>query len=163
MSIYRHVTNKNDLLSLVADRYFNELSAPTDTSDWREYLQDWFAGLHTLMLKHPVLAHVMAEQPLEGPVAWKAAEHVIDVLVGHGFDPHTSGALFTTLLTFTIGFTLVRLGRTPSVESAAAHPTEEMRARYPHLTSGLTHYADWLSSSSFDLGVRTFIQAWSQH
>lgn len=159
MSIYRHVANKNDLLSLVADRYFSELTVPADTSDWQVYLREWFAQLHQLMLAHPVLAHVMAEQPLDGPVAWKAAEHLIDVMVGHGFDPYVAGELFTTLLTYTIGFTLVRLGRSPGVDGVAAHPTEEMRSRYPRLASGLTHYADWLSTGSFERGVRTFIQA----
>jgi AcrR family transcriptional regulator len=160
MSIYRHVANKNDLLSLVADRYFSELAVPADTSDWQIYLREWFAGLHQLMLAHPVLAHVMAEQPLDGPVAWKAAEHLIDVMVGHGFDPHDAGDLFTTLLTYTIGFTLVRLGRSPGVDSPAARPTEDLRSRYPHLASGLTHYADWLSTPSFERGIRTFIRAW---
>lgn len=161
MSIYRHVADKQALLSLAADRYFGELADPPDTSDWQGYLVEWFTRLHQLMLEHPVLAHVMAEQPLDGPVAWNAAEHLIEVLVGHGFDPDTAGDLFTTLLTYTIGFSLVRLGRPPAVDSAATRrPTADMRAQYPHLTSGFARYTEWLSPEAFERGVRTFIRAW---
>lgn len=162
MTIYRHVANKHDLLSLVADRYFDGLRVEADTGDWQRYLQEWFLALHYLMLEHPVLAHVMAEQPLDGPVAWKVADHVIGVLAGHGFEPKAAGDLFTTLLTFTIGFTLVRRARLPGGgDGIATKPTGQMRAEYPHLASGLSHYADWLGTSSFERGVRTFVEGWA--
>ena len=161
MAIYRHVEDKRDLLSLVADRYFRGLQVPTQTADWHRYLEDWFTALHALMLNHPVLAHVFADQPLEGAAAWEAADHVIEVLVEHEVAPEAAGELFATLLTYTIGFSLVRLGRPVDADGAAVQRSAASpRTDFPYLTSALGGYTAWLSTASFQQAVRGFIQVW---
>ncbi|PQM45370.1 TetR/AcrR family transcriptional regulator [Mycobacterium talmoniae] len=161
MTIYRHVADKRALLSQVADHYFDELRVPSVMADWQDYLGEWFDALHTLMLRRPVLAHVMAEQPLDGPVAWKAADHVIGVLADNRFTPAEAGELFTALLSYTIGFTQLRRGRSADDSSIQAADRDQLRAEFPHLAEAVESYGRWLSRPSFAHGVRLLIEAWT--
>jgi AcrR family transcriptional regulator len=156
MSIYRHVANKHDLLILVADRYLVELASPA-TEDWRRYLLELFTSLHEVIARHPVVAAVLLERPLDNPVGWKLGDRVFAVLLDAGIPAGPAGELFTTLLTFTIGFAVVRRNRTGAAEP---HPLEERRADYPSLAHGLPQHRSWLASSTFERSLRGFIDSW---
>jgi AcrR family transcriptional regulator len=160
MAIYRHVANKHALLSLVADRYLDELEEPADRSDWRAYLEQWFDALHELMLEQPVLSQVIVKQPLHGAVGWKLADHAFAVLEEHGFGPRAAGSVFTAGLTYTIGFSLVGLARESEPDPTVEEPSDEERAAFPHLASAIEHYAAWLGESTFQTGLRTLIRGW---
>lgn len=71
MSLYRHVANKDELLTFMLS------TAPdppptTDTSDWRGALEDWAAGLWDVYHRHPwVLQTASAGPPADpGQLAW---------------------------------------------------------------------------------------------
>ena len=158
MAIYRHVADKQELLNLVADRYFEELATPEGAAESPLYVQEWFVALHRLMTERPVLAHVMAAQPVGGAIAWRSADAVIGALVTCGLSPNEAGELFTALLTFTIGFTLVGAAR-DAERSAANDVVSRAHGRFPHLAGGLEHYYDWLGSPAFTRGISSLIHA----
>lgn len=71
MSLYRHVVNKDELLTFMLS------TAPdppptTDPSDWRGALSDWAAGLWDVYHRHPwVLQTAAAGPPADpGQLAW---------------------------------------------------------------------------------------------
>jgi AcrR family transcriptional regulator len=159
MAVYRHIESKQELLSLIGDRFLAELTRPVhDDEGWQRYLEQWFGALHALMLRRPLLAHAMADQPLSGPVAWRAADEAIGVLIEEGLDPGRAGEIFTSLLTYTIGFSLLRLGRSKKLTDPEAIPAGIELGDLPHLFQALRHYQDWLSTTSFEHGVRTFLR-----
>jgi len=158
MAIYRHVADKQELLSLVADRYFEELVTPDRAAESPLYVEEWFLALHRLMIDHPVLAHVMAAQPLDGAIAWRSADGVIGALVACGLSPNEAGELVTALLTFTIGFTLVGLAR-DAERSAAKDVISRAQGQFPHLAEGLEHYYDWLGRPAFTRSISSLIHA----
>lgn len=158
MAIYRHVTDKQELLSLVADRYFEELAAPERAAESSRYIEEWFVALYHLMIKRPVLAHVMATQSLGGVIAWRSADGVIGALVACGLSPNEAGELITALLTFTIGFTLVGLARDEE-RSATNDVISRAQGEFPHLAGGLQHYYNWLGEPAFTRGISALIEA----
>ncbi|WP_293045191.1 TetR/AcrR family transcriptional regulator [Mycobacterium sp.] len=158
MAIYRHVADKQELLSLVADRYFEELATPEQAPESPRYVEEWFVALHRLMIKRPVLAHVMAAQPLGGAVAWRKADSVIGTLVACGTSPNEAGELITALLTFTIGFTLVGLARDEE-RSATNDVISRAQGEFPHLAGGLKYYYNWLGEPAFARGISSLIEA----
>lgn len=71
MSLYRHVANKDELLTFMLSAATRQ--PPTlDLSDWRAALSDWAMGLWQLYHRHPwILQASVAGPPADpGQVAW---------------------------------------------------------------------------------------------
>src|SRR4051812_10977896 len=72
MSLYRHVANKDELLTFMLSTAPDPPPIPEDPSDWRGALSDWAAGLWDVYHRHPwVLQTAAAGPPLDpGQLAW---------------------------------------------------------------------------------------------
>jgi AcrR family transcriptional regulator len=72
MSLYRHVANKDELVTFMLSTAPGPPPAPTDRADWRGALTDWAAGLWDIYHRHPwVLAAAAAGPPADpGQLAW---------------------------------------------------------------------------------------------
>jgi AcrR family transcriptional regulator len=72
MSLYRHVANKDELLTFMLSTAPDPPPTPADPSDWRGALADWAAGLWDVYHRHPwVLQTAAAGPPLDpGQLAW---------------------------------------------------------------------------------------------
>jgi AcrR family transcriptional regulator len=72
MSLYRHVANKDELVTFMLATAPGPPPAPTDPTDWRGALTDWAAGLWDIYHRHPwVLAAAAAGPPADpGQLAW---------------------------------------------------------------------------------------------
>jgi AcrR family transcriptional regulator len=72
MSLYRHVANKDELVTFMLSTAPGPPPPPTDASDWRGALTDWAAGLWDIYHRHPwVLSAAAAGPPADpGQLAW---------------------------------------------------------------------------------------------
>jgi AcrR family transcriptional regulator len=72
MSLYRHVANKDELLTFMLSTAPDPPPNPDDPSDWRAALTDWAAGLWDVYHRHPwVLQTASAGPPADpGQLAW---------------------------------------------------------------------------------------------
>jgi AcrR family transcriptional regulator len=72
MSLYRHVANKDELLTFMLSTAPDPPPTPADPSDWRGALSNWAAGLWDVYHRHPwVLQTAAAGPPLDpGQLAW---------------------------------------------------------------------------------------------
>jgi AcrR family transcriptional regulator len=72
MSLYRHVANKDELVTFMLSTAPGPPPAPVDSSNWRAGLTDWATGLWNVYHQHPwVLAAAAAGPPADpGQVAW---------------------------------------------------------------------------------------------
>src|SRR5689334_7464548 len=72
MSLYRHVANKNELLTFMLSTAPDPPPKPEDPSNWRGALGDWAVGLWAVYHRHPwVLQTAAAGPPLDpGQLAW---------------------------------------------------------------------------------------------
>jgi AcrR family transcriptional regulator len=72
MSLYRHVANKDDLVTFMLSTAPGPPLPPADPADWRAALADWAAGLWDIYHRHPwVLAAAAAGPPADpGQLAW---------------------------------------------------------------------------------------------
>jgi AcrR family transcriptional regulator len=72
MSLYRHVANKDELLTFMLSTAPDPPPTPDDPSDWRVALTDWAAGLWDVYHRHPwVLQTASAGPPADpGQLAW---------------------------------------------------------------------------------------------
>ncbi|WP_102141813.1 TetR/AcrR family transcriptional regulator [Mycobacterium hubeiense] len=72
MSLYRHVANKDELLTFMLSAVPAPPPAFTDAADWRGALTDWALGLWEVYHRHPWILHTAASgPPLDpGQLAW---------------------------------------------------------------------------------------------
>jgi len=72
MSLYRHVANKDELLTFMLSTAPDPPPTPDDPSNWRGALSDWAVGLWDVYHRHPwVLQAAAAGPPLDpGQLAW---------------------------------------------------------------------------------------------
>jgi AcrR family transcriptional regulator len=72
MSLYRHVANKDDLVTFMLSAAAGPPPASTDRGDWRDALTDWAVGLWNVYHRHPwILATAAAGPPADpGQLAW---------------------------------------------------------------------------------------------
>ncbi|MGE2726870.1 TetR/AcrR family transcriptional regulator [Mycolicibacterium pulveris] len=71
MSLYRHVANKDELVTFMLSTATRQPPAP-DPSDWRAALDDWANGLWQVYHRHPWILQATATGPPADPgqVAW---------------------------------------------------------------------------------------------
>ncbi|MEV4505132.1 GntR family transcriptional regulator [Streptomyces klenkii] len=91
MSPYRYVNSKDDLVCLMADAAFAELSYPADVpADWRRRLEAGARALWAVHRAHPWLAHIgPLTRPLALPHLIAYSEWMLTALRGLGLAPAT--------------------------------------------------------------------------
>jgi AcrR family transcriptional regulator len=98
MSLYRHVTDKDDLLAQMMDASFSEWPFPDDPPEgWRERLELAGRMLWAMFRRHPWLAWALSvtrPQPVANAIPF--TEWVLASLDGHGLDLQT---MLTTHIT----------------------------------------------------------------
>jgi AcrR family transcriptional regulator len=111
MSLYEHVTDKEELLDLVADTALAELPEIDPAADWYIAMIELMTGLHALLVRYPAAAHIMVARPLSGPMALERGGPAIETLLRAGFDDATSVELFIAAASYTIGVSLYEIAR----------------------------------------------------
>jgi AcrR family transcriptional regulator len=103
MTLYGYVRTKEELLSALANRYFDELELPPAGGEWRAQVAGVFHAVRRVFLAHPELLPIAATQRLEGIGVYRGAELVFAALHSAGLDDDEVVAAFDALTSFTIG------------------------------------------------------------
>ncbi|MFD9407501.1 TetR/AcrR family transcriptional regulator C-terminal domain-containing protein [Streptomyces sp. NPDC059989] len=105
MSPYRHVDGKEELVLLMADTAFGEMSYPDPGPEgWRARLELGGRTMWRLYRRHPWLAQLSPlNRPLMLPQLMVHAEWTLSALDGHGLDPVTMFDLHVLLYSYVQG------------------------------------------------------------
>jgi AcrR family transcriptional regulator len=103
MTIYGYVRTKEELLAVLADRYLAEIELPDPAMRWEDQLVALYCSLREVMLKHPTLAPIIANQRLDRRSAYRGAEVVCAALRATGMSDRDVITSFATLTSFTVG------------------------------------------------------------
>jgi AcrR family transcriptional regulator len=76
MALYRHVTNKADLLDGVLESLITEFELPPPDLPWRERLSATVRSVRTVAKRHPDVFELLLELPANTPVARAMREGV---------------------------------------------------------------------------------------
>lgn len=129
MSLYWHVSSKQDLLDLALDAIFGEATLSERLSgDWRMDLRTIAFHSRATLRRHPWLVSVIFGRPPLGPNALRNMEISLSALDHLGLDTITAAGMLATLNIYVVGFVLNETAE------------EEVRRR-----SGLTE-AEWQSA-----------------
>ncbi|MFD0354016.1 TetR/AcrR family transcriptional regulator [Streptomyces sp. NPDC127110] len=172
-SLYRHVTNKDELIELVVDEVYGELELPAADSPgekWREALAQCGHSLRAMVLRHPWVASVLGQVGLAhlGPNLIRMSERLLGLSVAAGFPAGEADLAVKAVISYVIGATtseasylslLARSGKTekewlesllPAAEAALEdHPVVKDHAYSRHVQDPAR-----LRDENFDYGLQ---------
>lgn len=105
-ALYRHVTDKEEVLELLADRALATLSVPPDDEAWQTALLEFFTAMYELLVASPATATIVAQQAVAGPQFRTHADHLVRRLLSAGFAPDTAVEAVVALAQYTLGAAL---------------------------------------------------------
>lgn len=162
MSLYHHLSGKEDLLDALADRVFTEIEIPQPQDPWRSAMADRAASARLALLAHPWALHLM-ESRAPGPALLTHHDAVLGCLRCNGFSVALATHAFSAIDAYVYGFVLTEL-RLP-VE-ATDRPQEFVAdldlplAQYPHLAEQLAEQVmgqDYRFADEFGYGLELIL------
>jgi AcrR family transcriptional regulator len=106
MSLYNHVSNKDDLLDGMVDIVFSEIELPTGEHDWKTAMRQRAISIRTVMTRHPWAIGLMESRRTPGPATLRHHDAVIGCLRDAGFSLQLAAHAFAALDSYIYGFAL---------------------------------------------------------
>lgn len=146
MSLYHHVSNKDDVLDGILDLVLEETHPPSDDGHWTASIRDSAISVHRALQRHPWAGAVLDTARLR-PARLRYMNAVLGRLRGAGFSPETTYRAYHVLDGFIFGFSLWEADHTYSEDQTSAM-SEAFAAtitaeNYPHLLEhGEQHFSN---------------------
>jgi AcrR family transcriptional regulator len=139
MSLYRHVTDKDDLVLQMMNTVFARGRLPGPADGWRPRLELAACTLWAMFREHPWLASALSlTRPQALPAAVPYTEWVLTALDGHGLDLDTMFTTYLTLINYVRGIA-VNLESEAEAEAVTGLNSEEwLDTQEPRLHSILS-------------------------
>jgi AcrR family transcriptional regulator len=157
MTIYGYVRTKEELLAVLADRYLAEIELPDAAMRWQDQLVALYCSLRQVMLKHPTLVPIIANQRLDRRSAYRGAEVVCAALRANGMADREVITSFATLTSFTVG----SVQRELAAMGSAARPglASLPAAEFPNVVSLFGSLVTGDAEQNFTDGLQLVIDA----
>lgn len=105
MSLYRHVTTKEELLRTVVDTYLADVELPATAGlPWYDAIEQVILAVGAAFDAHPHLADIMVIQPIDAAAVLDAMERIAQALWSAGFDDNAVRSGLATLTGFATGY-----------------------------------------------------------
>lgn len=141
-SLYRHVTNRDELIELVVDEVYGEISVPEigDPAQWRTAAQECAQSLRAMILRHPWMASTLGQVGLSylGPNVMRLNDRMVGLFEAGGFPVDEASDGIGAVISYVVGMgiaeaaylsLLVRSGKTEQEWLAELRPAAEEAAR----------------------------------
>jgi len=103
MSLYWHVSSKEELLDLMLDAIHGEITDVKITGDVRADLRALAVSQRELLRRHRWVMPFMAGRPPMGPKSLRNIERSLGVFAGHNLPGMTAMNMLTTVITYVMG------------------------------------------------------------
>lgn len=170
MSLYNHVSNKDDLLDGMTDLLFSEIELPVD-EHWTTTMRQRAISIRTVMTRHPWAIGLMESRKTPGPATLRHHDTVIGCLRKAGFSIQLAAHAFAALDSYIYGFALQERSLafgTPEETSDLAtafllqFPTKD----YPHLAELTTEHVlqpGYDYGHEYEFGLNLILDGLEEH
>ncbi len=153
-SLYRHVANRDELIELVVDEVYGEITVPEigDPEKWREPAIVGAQSVRAMILRHPWIASLLGAVGLSylGPNVMRLNERLLTLFEAAGFPGDEAEQAISAVVAYVIGVgtseaawltTLAKSGRTEQEWAELLRPAvEEASQEYPHQRDRIAQY-----------------------
>ena len=109
MSLYNHVSNKDEVLDGIADLVVSEIEVPEIGGDWRLELRKRAISAHAVLRGHPWSPLVIASRINVGPAMLRYINATLGCMREAGFSYELADRAWNALDSHIYGFTLLEL------------------------------------------------------
>jgi len=159
MSLYNHVTNKDDILRGIFEMVMGEVEPATDEAGWKAGIQASAVSAHRALVCHPWAHGVMMSAAVVSPGRMLWMESVLKTLREAGFSVGQSCYAYHALDSHIIGFTLWQASFPASAElrALAERVLGELSLEdFPYVAEHIRHHLDEPvpgAKSEFEFGL----------
>ena len=164
MTLYGYVRTKEELLTLIGERFFLEVAEPDAGLNWQDQLRHVFRMTHRIFLQHPELADIAARQHFNATAAYRGAETVFAAMERAGLSPELAMSAFVALTSFTAGIAQrqanadARAANERRLQQLRELPSEEFK----HVRRLAQAMVSGVSDQHFEDGLALFISGIEQ-
>ncbi|MBV9354190.1 MAG: TetR/AcrR family transcriptional regulator C-terminal domain-containing protein [Chloroflexi bacterium] len=161
-SLYNHVRDKQQLLTLLADAICRDVPSLQPARPWREQLEQAARDLRRVLLAHRDAARVLMATPPVGPNRLRTIEQVLAVLRAAGFVDRDVADAGWVLNSYVTGFVFdEQVQATPTAPETRAQIEQLFRSlpaeRYPTLAALAGALTDPDLSQRFEYGLELML------
>jgi AcrR family transcriptional regulator len=109
MSLYNHVSNKDEVLDGIADLVVSEIEVPEIGGDWRQSLRRRAISAHTVLRSHPWSPLLIASRINVGPAMLRYINATLGCMREAGFSYELADRAWNALDSHIYGFTLLEM------------------------------------------------------
>ena len=104
MSLYNHVSNKEDLLNGMIDTLYGEIELPSHDDDWKTALRKRSVSVRQVLLRHPWANGLMDSATSPGPGTLRHHDRVLGTFRNGGFSLAMTAHAFSALDSYVYGY-----------------------------------------------------------
>ncbi len=160
MSLYNHVSNKDDVLDGMLDLVVSEIDLPSGEVDWREAMRRRAVSARQVFAHHPWASALIDSRETSGPARLHYFDWVIGTLRRAGFPVELALHAFSALDSYVYGFGRQQLNlsaggdypRETAETFLSAIPADE----FPYLAEVITDHmlkVGWDENVDFEFGL----------
>jgi TetR/AcrR family tetracycline transcriptional repressor len=164
-SLYNHVSDKNQLLALMADAICAQIPDLDSSEAWRRQLEALARALRGVLMAHRDGARVLAATPPIGSHRMRLIEQVLRATQIAGFSPSKTVDVASTLNSYVVGFVLDEAQGSAGDASSRKRVHRETkrwiqslpRETYPTLRSLSSELIDAPAERRFEFGLTALL------
>jgi AcrR family transcriptional regulator len=146
MALYRHVTNKDDLVDAMVDIVFSEIGVPSGAGDWKSAMRRRAMSVCEALSRHRWAIGLMEARRNPGPANLRHHDAVIGRLRAAGFSVEMAAHAYSLLDSYIYGFALTKINLPFETTAEVAEVAESMleafpATEYPNLVEFITEHA----------------------
>ncbi|KJL19382.1 TetR/AcrR family transcriptional regulator [Microbacterium azadirachtae] len=159
MSLYHHVSGKEELLDLLADAAFAQIPLLELGTPWRAAMTSRAHAMRAVLKRHPWALSLLESRSHPGEAVMRHHDRVLGLLRSDGFELVLAAHAYSVLDAYIYGFVLTELSLPFTPETgpdAFAEGLELPAADYPHLAEMLEQMVvghDYAFGDEFDYGL----------
>jgi len=150
MALYKHVSNKDELLDAMVDAVMAEVNDAVSRLDvrpqaWKPALRRRILVARGVFLRHPWAPALIVARSATTPAVLRYFDSLIGLLRGSGFSVDLTHHALHALGSRALGFTQELYNDSGDIDAEATANIEAMAAQYPHITAmvaDIVHDAD---------------------
>jgi AcrR family transcriptional regulator len=155
MSLYNHVANKDEVLSLMVDAVAAEIPAPDPDADPLTAVRTLVVDTRAALVRHPWAAGLWLRQ-MPGPARIRHMEHLLAALAATDMAPPVAHLAFHAVNNHVIGYTLQEQAMAYVVPGGDADALARSFLEgispdeFPHTVTHIRQHLDGDTASSFE-------------
>jgi len=153
MSLYNHVANKDELLSLMVDAVAAEIDEPSPDSEPLAAVRAMTISTHDVLVHHPWVPALWLRS-LPGPARSRQMDDLLRLFGESGLSPELAHHGFHAVTNHVLGYTLQELGMNMGdnpEERANEFLSGISETDHPHMVAHVHQHLAGDTSSSFEL------------